>query len=202
MEHGLSRRGFIKQAAAGIAAGAALPVAAQAQGPAGTSLYARLGGYDALAAVTDDFIGRLSSDRQLGKFFVGPHELAEPDPPAGRRSVVPGHGRSVRLHRSRHEDRPQGSRHQRVRLAGHRPAPHGDLRQVQGPGARAHRGPGAAREPQGRYRGEALTGAARPARGSGRPVRSSAGGRRRPGSSGPPRTPRGPRSGSTSHRRK
>lgn len=71
MEHGLSRRGFIKQAAAGIAAGAALPVAAQAQGPAGTSLYARLGGYDALAAVTDDFIGRLASDRQLGKFFVG-----------------------------------------------------------------------------------------------------------------------------------
>ena len=35
------------------------------------SLYKRLGGYDALAAVTDDFIGRLASDKQLGKFFVG-----------------------------------------------------------------------------------------------------------------------------------
>lgn len=36
-----------------------------------TSLYKRLGGYDALAAVTDDFIGRLATDKKLGKFFVG-----------------------------------------------------------------------------------------------------------------------------------
>ena len=35
------------------------------------SLYKRLGGYDALAAVTDDFIGRLATDKQLGKFFTG-----------------------------------------------------------------------------------------------------------------------------------
>src|SRR3569833_3565600 len=35
------------------------------------TLYKRLGGYDALAAVTDDFIGRLATDPQLGKFFVG-----------------------------------------------------------------------------------------------------------------------------------
>ena len=35
------------------------------------SLYKRLGGYDALAAVTDDFIGRLAADKQLGRFFVG-----------------------------------------------------------------------------------------------------------------------------------
>ncbi len=35
------------------------------------TLYQRLGGYDALAAVTDDFIGRLASDKQLGRFFVG-----------------------------------------------------------------------------------------------------------------------------------
>jgi len=35
------------------------------------SLYARLGGYDAIAAVTDDFVGRLASDPQLTKFFVG-----------------------------------------------------------------------------------------------------------------------------------
>lgn len=35
------------------------------------SLYLRLGGYDALAAVTDDFIGRLAGDKALGKFFVG-----------------------------------------------------------------------------------------------------------------------------------
>ena len=35
------------------------------------SLYHRLGGYDAIAAVTDDFIGRMATDPQLGKFFVG-----------------------------------------------------------------------------------------------------------------------------------
>jgi hemoglobin len=35
------------------------------------SLYKRLGGYDALAAVTDDFIGRLATDKKLGRFFVG-----------------------------------------------------------------------------------------------------------------------------------
>jgi len=35
------------------------------------SLYQRLGGYDALAAVTDDFIGRLATDPQLKRFFMG-----------------------------------------------------------------------------------------------------------------------------------
>ena len=35
------------------------------------TLYNRLGGYDALAAVTDDFIMRLATDLQLGRFFVG-----------------------------------------------------------------------------------------------------------------------------------
>jgi hemoglobin len=35
------------------------------------SLYKRLGGYDALAAVTDDFVGRLVSDKQLTRFFNG-----------------------------------------------------------------------------------------------------------------------------------
>jgi hemoglobin len=35
------------------------------------TLYQRLGGYDAIAAVTDDFIARLASDPKLGRFFVG-----------------------------------------------------------------------------------------------------------------------------------
>jgi hemoglobin len=35
------------------------------------SLYQRLGGYDALAAVTDDFITHLATDPQLGRFFTG-----------------------------------------------------------------------------------------------------------------------------------
>lgn len=39
--------------------------------PAGQSLYTRLGGYDALAAVTDDFIGRLLGDKGLSRFFMG-----------------------------------------------------------------------------------------------------------------------------------
>jgi hemoglobin len=35
------------------------------------SLYERLGGYDAIAAVTDDFIGRLATDPTESRFFVG-----------------------------------------------------------------------------------------------------------------------------------
>lgn len=42
--------------------------AVQAQQP---TLYKRLGGYDAIAAVTDDFLGRLAGDAQLGRFFKG-----------------------------------------------------------------------------------------------------------------------------------
>jgi hemoglobin len=51
------------------------PAIAQSGGQAakaqGARLYQRLGGYDALAAVTDDFIGRLAGDPQLGRFFTG-----------------------------------------------------------------------------------------------------------------------------------
>ncbi len=36
-----------------------------------TTLYAQLGGYDAIAAVSDDIIGRLATDPKLAKFFVG-----------------------------------------------------------------------------------------------------------------------------------
>lgn len=35
------------------------------------SLYKRLGGYDAIAAVTDDFIVRLATNTQLSRFFTG-----------------------------------------------------------------------------------------------------------------------------------
>lgn len=49
---------------------AAAPLAAHHQ-DAQPSLYKRLGGYDAIAAVVDDFIGRLATDPQLGRFFVG-----------------------------------------------------------------------------------------------------------------------------------
>lgn len=48
-------------------------VAANAPPPPGPNetLYKRLGGYDALAAVSDDFLGRLASDKELGRFFQG-----------------------------------------------------------------------------------------------------------------------------------
>jgi hemoglobin len=44
---------------------------AAADAPKTPSLYTRLGGYDAIAAVTDDFIGRLAADKQLSRFVVG-----------------------------------------------------------------------------------------------------------------------------------
>src|SRR5262249_32852804 len=57
-----------------VAAGVLLTFAGQGPvqaAPVGTSLYARLGGYDAIAAVADDFLGRLATDPQFQKFFVG-----------------------------------------------------------------------------------------------------------------------------------
>lgn len=52
--------------------GCATNTAAQAPASGSTStLYKRLGGYDAIAAVSDDFIGRLAADKQLARFLVG-----------------------------------------------------------------------------------------------------------------------------------
>lgn len=46
--------------------------AVQAQDKPERSLYIRLGGYDAIAAVVDDFFGRLIKDPQFsGRFFTG-----------------------------------------------------------------------------------------------------------------------------------
>jgi hemoglobin len=42
-----------------------------AQAAAGPSLYKRVGGYDAIAAVVDDLIGRFAADKQLSRFLVG-----------------------------------------------------------------------------------------------------------------------------------
>jgi len=36
----------------------------------GATLYTRLGGYDAIAAVADDLLPRLMSDSQLGRFWA------------------------------------------------------------------------------------------------------------------------------------
>jgi hemoglobin len=48
-----------------------LSVASASAADAPASLYKRLGGYDAIAAVVDDFLGRLASDTQTAKFFQG-----------------------------------------------------------------------------------------------------------------------------------
>ena len=48
-----------------------LTATASGQGKKEKTLYQRLGGYDALAAVTDDFIGRLVGDSRFQKFFSG-----------------------------------------------------------------------------------------------------------------------------------
>lgn len=54
-----------------LAAVVVIQTQAAGKEPSGPSLYKRLGGYDAIAAVTDDFIGRLATDKKLSKFFVG-----------------------------------------------------------------------------------------------------------------------------------
>jgi hemoglobin len=52
----------------------AAPPQAAAKAP---SLYTQLGGYDAISAVTNDFITRLATDPQLGKFFVGLNDASK-----------------------------------------------------------------------------------------------------------------------------
>jgi len=39
------------------------------------SLYTRLGGYDAVAAVIDDLLAKLRSDGQLGRFWTSPRSV-------------------------------------------------------------------------------------------------------------------------------
>lgn len=51
-----------------LVAGLGAAAGAQQKPP---TLYKRLGGYDAIAAVVDDFIGRLIADKQLSRFFTG-----------------------------------------------------------------------------------------------------------------------------------
>ena len=57
----------VAQPAQSSAPGAMTSVGAQDK----KTLYARLGGYDAIAAVVDDFITRLATDKRFEKFFVG-----------------------------------------------------------------------------------------------------------------------------------
>lgn len=49
----------------------ALPLCSATATAQEKSLYQRLGGYDAIAAVSDEFIGRLAADEQEKRFFIG-----------------------------------------------------------------------------------------------------------------------------------
>ncbi|HVF92435.1 MAG TPA: group 1 truncated hemoglobin [Blastocatellia bacterium] len=68
MKKNILLNGLMALALTAALAGTGTSVSAQSDG---NSLYKRLGGYDAIAAVTDDFIGRLAADKKLGRFFVG-----------------------------------------------------------------------------------------------------------------------------------
>jgi len=72
MRDRVGQRGIIITVVTVVAAVGAMTLGAyvHAQSQA-KSLYARLGGYDAIAAVSDEFVRRLAGDPQLGKFFVG-----------------------------------------------------------------------------------------------------------------------------------
>jgi hemoglobin len=70
----MSRTGVAVLVCASLLMSTGCAMSQQGAGQPGTptrSLYARLGGYDALAAVTDDFLGRLIADQQLSRFFTG-----------------------------------------------------------------------------------------------------------------------------------
>lgn len=54
-----------------LAAFVAWPLILQPAAAADTTLYQRLGGYEAVAAVSDEFLVRLEADERLGRFFAG-----------------------------------------------------------------------------------------------------------------------------------
>jgi hemoglobin len=66
------KKPFILLAVVLLMAGAAFAQPGKtAAPPQDKSLYERLGGYDAIAAVSDEFIGRLATGKLLGRFVVG-----------------------------------------------------------------------------------------------------------------------------------
>jgi hemoglobin len=59
-----------------VAALALLALACAAPASAKDSLYKQLGGYDAIAAVTDAFLSKATGDQTLKRFFVGHNQSA------------------------------------------------------------------------------------------------------------------------------
>jgi hypothetical protein len=111
----------------GVMFGSFAGVSAQAQVSSSAPLYKRVGGYDAIAAVTDDFLARLAGDKQMARFFVG---VSADSLRKLRQHVVDqlceASGGALLLFRQNHEDRPRGLGNYRLGLASHREAPDGD----------------------------------------------------------------------------
>jgi hemoglobin len=53
------------------------PGATAAPAPPPATLYQRLGGYDSLAVLTDDFVARLARDRSLARFFANVNDASK-----------------------------------------------------------------------------------------------------------------------------
>lgn len=64
------RRASVFAAAIIISAPLATQPANAEDMPKSSSLYDRLGGYDAISAVTEDLVARLAADKQLGRFWA------------------------------------------------------------------------------------------------------------------------------------
>jgi len=66
-----NRKYFQRSAVSGVVFSLLLLVSGASVMAQEKSLYDRLGGYDGISKVVDDFIGRLVGDKQFEKFFIG-----------------------------------------------------------------------------------------------------------------------------------
>lgn len=70
----MARRAIKRAAFAAVlplALGACAAMSRPAPPPSNLSLYQRLGGFEAIAAVTDDFLGRATTDPRIAPYFKG-----------------------------------------------------------------------------------------------------------------------------------
>ena len=65
-----SRLGPVVAVAAAVVFGSVVGASAQMGGAPKKSLYDRLGGYNAISAVVDDFVGNVAADKRINKFFA------------------------------------------------------------------------------------------------------------------------------------
>ena len=66
----VSRLGPVVAVAAAVFFGSVVGASAQMGSAPKKSLYDRLGGYNAISAVVDDFVGNVAADKRINKFFA------------------------------------------------------------------------------------------------------------------------------------